>query len=88
MPVLAFAGTGAISVYGMPKGVIISSYQELSRVLNARGHRLAPGTVDKLYALAADPATWVNPRYVPLAERYRWYPDGHDSTTSGPDKRS
>jgi hypothetical protein len=80
MPVLAFAGSGAISVYGMPKGVIVSSYQELGRVLNSRGQRLAPGTIEKLYALAADPATWVNPPYVPLAERYRWYPDGDSST--------
>jgi hypothetical protein len=80
MPVLAFAGSGAISVYGMPKGVIISSYQELGRVLNSRGQRLAPGTVEKIYALAADPATWLNPPYVPLAERYRWYPEGDSST--------
>jgi hypothetical protein len=80
MPVLAFAGSGTISVYGMPKGVIISSYQELGRVLNSRGQRLAPGTVEKIYALAADPATWLNPPYVPLAERYRWYPEGDSST--------
>jgi hypothetical protein len=79
MPVLAFAGSGAISVYGMPKGVIVSSYQELGRVLNARGYRLAPSTVDKLYTLAADPATWINPPYVPLVERYRWYPEGDSS---------
>jgi hypothetical protein len=84
VPVLAFAGSGAISVYGMPKGVIISSYQDLGRVLHARGQRLAPDTVEKLYALAADPATWLNPAYVPLAERYRWYPEGHTST----DKRA
>jgi hypothetical protein len=84
MPVLAFAGSGTISVYGMPKGVIISSYQELGRVLNARGHRLASGTVDKLYSLAADPATWLNPPYVPLAERYRWHPEGDSSTGKRP----
>lgn len=80
MPVLAFAGSGVISVYGMPKGVIITSYRELGRVLNARGRRLAPSTVDKLYALAADPATWMNPPYVALADRYRWYPQGTSST--------
>jgi hypothetical protein len=80
MPVLAFAGSGAISVYGLPKGVIITSYGELSHVLNARGRRLAPATVDKLYALAADPATWLNPPYVALADRYRWYPEGTGST--------
>jgi hypothetical protein len=79
MPVLAFAGSGAISVYGLPKGVIVSSYQELGRVLNARGHRLAPKTVDKLYSLAADPATWINPPYVSRTERYRRYPEGDSS---------
>jgi hypothetical protein len=84
MPVLAFAGRGSISVYGMPKGVIISAYQELGRVLNARGHRLAPSTVEKLYDLATDPATWLNPPYVPLAERYRWYPEGDSSTGERP----
>jgi hypothetical protein len=80
MPVLAFAGRGTIAVHGMPKGVIISAYQELGRVLNARGHRLAPETVDKLFHLAADPATWLNPPYVALAERYQWYPDGEAAT--------
>lgn len=84
MPVLAFAGTGRISVYGLPKGVIISSYQELGRVLNARGHRLARPTVDKVYALAADPGTWINPPYVPLADRYRWYPDGDEAGDKRP----
>jgi hypothetical protein len=76
MPVLSFAGSGTISVYGMPKGVIISAYQELGRVLNSRGQRLAPSTVEKLFALAADPATWHSASYVSQIERYRWYPDG------------
>jgi hypothetical protein len=84
MPVLAFAGRGTIAVHGMPKGVIVSAYQELGRVLNARGQRLAPETVEKLYALAADPATWLNPPYVPLADRYRWYPDGDGATEKRP----
>lgn len=74
MPVLAFAGSGAISVYGMPKGVIISSYQELGRVLNSRGQRLAPGTVEKLFNLAVDPATWLTPPDLPAADQYEWYP--------------
>jgi hypothetical protein len=80
MPVLAFAGSGVISVYGMPKGCIITSYRELPRVLHSRGHRLAPATVEKLYALASHPNTWTNGRYVPLADRYRWYPEGTAST--------
>jgi hypothetical protein len=83
-PVLAFAGSGVISVYGMPKGVIVTSYGELGRVLNARGRRLAEATVRKLFSLAADPQTWVNPPYVPLAERYKWYPEGTGSTDKGP----
>jgi hypothetical protein len=80
MPVLAFAGNGVISVYGPPKGCIVTSYRELARVLHARGHRLAQPTVEKLYSLAKAPSTWINPRYVPLADRYRWYPEGTRST--------
>src|SRR6266511_3257908 len=80
MPVLAFAGNGVISVYGMPKGCIVTTYRELSRVLRARGQRLAPKTVEKLYTLASQPTTWDNERYVPMAERYRWYPEGTGST--------
>src|SRR3954452_8074516 len=34
MPVLAFAGSGQISFYGMPKGCLVTSYRELGRVLN------------------------------------------------------
>lgn len=83
LPVLAFAGSGIIAVYGMPKGVIVTSYGELSRVLNSRGRRLAQNTVTKLYTLAADPATWVNPQYVPLAERYKWYAEGTGSADRG-----
>jgi len=82
-PVLAFAGSGVISFYGIPKGVIVTSYGELSRVLNARGRRLAQNTVEKLHALASQPTTWVNPPYVPLAERYKWYPEGTGSTDKG-----
>lgn len=75
MPVLAFSGNGVITVHGMPRGCLVTSYNELHRVLGARGERLAPQTVEKLYLLAAHPDTWVNPPYVPLADRYRWYDD-------------
>jgi hypothetical protein len=68
MPVLAFAGSGVITFYGMPKGCIVSAYQELGRVLNSRGQRLAARTVKKLYALADHPATWVNAVF----DRYEW----------------
>jgi hypothetical protein len=75
MPVLAFAGSGLITFYGMPKGCIVSAYQELSRVLNSRGARLTRRTVRKLSVLAEHPATWVNAPYVALADRYRWDKD-------------
>jgi hypothetical protein len=68
MPVLAFAGSGVITFYGMPKGCIVSAYQELNRVLNSRGQRLAARTVKKLFALANHPATWVNA----AIDRYDW----------------
>jgi len=81
MPVLAFAGSGAISVYGMPKGIMISSYQELGRDLNSRGQRLASGTVEKIFALAVDPTTWLVPSPLPkVAEQYRWYPNQQTAT--------
>jgi hypothetical protein len=80
MPVLAFAGSGMISFYGMPKGCLVTSYQELDRVLNARGNRLKPETVDKLFSLALHPETWINPPYVALADRYRWSPDAPHPT--------
>jgi hypothetical protein len=89
MPVLAFAGTGKISYYGMPKRCLVTSYQDISRVLHARGQRLAPDTVDKVFALAVHPATWMNPPYHALAERYRWYPEELKATGgTGADKRS
>ncbi|WP_432833277.1 hypothetical protein [Dactylosporangium sp. CA-092794] len=84
MPVLAFAGTGRISFYGVPKGCLVTAYHELPRVLNARGQRLAAETVDKVYALAVHPTTWYTPDYDHLAEDYRWYPDGEQV---GTDKR-
>lgn len=68
MPVLAFAGSGVITFYGMPKGCIVSAYQELGRVLNSRGERLAAKTVKKLYTFADHPATWVNAAF----DRYEW----------------
>jgi hypothetical protein len=68
MPVLAFAGSGVITFYGMPKGCMVTAYQELGRVLNARGQRLAERTVKKLYALADHPATWVSAAF----DRFEW----------------
>jgi hypothetical protein len=84
MPVLAFAGSGKISFYGVPKGCLVTAYHELPRVLNARGQRLAAETVDKVFALAMHPATWFQADYGALAEGYRWYRDGEQV---GTDKR-
>jgi len=75
MPVLAFAGSGTIVFYGMPKGCMVTSYQDLHRVLKARGHRLTPETVQKVYTVARSERTWINEPYVALADRYRWYKD-------------
>jgi hypothetical protein len=78
MPVLAFAGSGKISFHGVPKRCMVTSYQEVAKVLNARGRRLAFDTVEKVFAVAVHPMTWMNPPYVALADRYRWYPEnGH-----------
>ena len=84
MPVLAFAGSGKISFYGVPKGCLVTAYGELPRVLNARGHRLATETVDKVFTLATHPGTWFASDYGDLAEEYRWYRDGEQV---GTDKR-
>jgi hypothetical protein len=89
MPVLAFAGTGRISFYGVPKRCLVTAYGELARVLSARGHRLAPDTVDKVFALATHPTTWLNQPYVALADRYRWYPENaHATEGADADKRA
>lgn len=75
MPVLAFSGSGSIVFYGMPKGCIVTAYQDLGRILDARGRRLADVTVDKVFNVATRPDTWINPPYVPLAERSRSQPE-------------
>lgn len=73
VPILAFDGTGVLSVHGLPKGCVVTTYGELPHVLAAHGVRLAPGTIDKLYNVASHPTTWVNPRYRSQADQYRWF---------------
>ena len=58
-PVVAFAGTGAIDVHGVPRGVPVTSYRELDHLLRAYGERISTHTVAKLYAMARHPVTWV-----------------------------
>lgn len=84
MPILAFAGSGTIVFHGLPKACIVTSYQDLHRVLQARGRRIALTTVDKVFAVAIDPETWMNGQQSALADRYRWYPDGEQAGADNP----
>jgi hypothetical protein len=51
-PVLALSGLGAVDVYGLPRGIAVTTGEALSAALNGYGERLAPRTVDKLYTPA------------------------------------
>ena len=73
--VLAFVGSGVISVHGLPKDCLVATHRELDRLLIAGGARISPATASKLSAVAAHPATWANAPYRPAGD-YRWYPDG------------
>src|SRR5690606_12745930 len=70
VPVLALAGSGPVTYYGLPKDCLVTTYQELDLVLAYRGERITPTTAVKLSAVARHPATWRN------ADSYRWYPNG------------
>lgn len=85
MPILAFAGSGAIVFHGLPKGCIVTAYQDLHRVLHARGNRISEETAYKVFALAVHPDTWMSEAYTTLADGYRWYPN---SGRVGADKRA
>ena len=61
-PVLAFVGSGPISVNGLPKYCVITSYRELHKVLAATGKRIAPQTVEKLSRVARRPSIWPDDR--------------------------
>lgn len=79
MPILAFAGSGTIVFHGLPKGCIVTSYQDLHRVLDARGRRITMTTVEKVFTVAIDSRTWPDGSSPTLADRYRWYPDDAES---------
>ena len=72
-PVLAFVGSGVISVHGLPKDCLVATHKELDRLLIAGGARISPATASKLSAVAQHPATWANAPYRPAGD-YRWYP--------------
>ncbi|WP_170318937.1 NERD domain-containing protein [Allorhizocola rhizosphaerae] len=73
-PVLAFVGNGTISVNGLPKDCVVTTYRELDKVLAATGRRITPSTADKLSQVARNPGIWGD------ASGYRWYAEG---TTPG-----
>jgi hypothetical protein len=76
VPVLALVGRGLITVYGLPKDCIVTSYRELDHVLSAGGRRISAVTAEKLSEVARSPWTWVNEPYQP----YTWYPEGSSAS--------
>jgi hypothetical protein len=69
-PVLAFVGNGPISVNGLPKDCVVTTYRELDKVLAATGRRISAATADKLSQVARNPGIW------PDVAAYQWYPEG------------
>jgi hypothetical protein len=82
-PVLAFVGSGLISVYGLPRDCLVAPHRELERLLLAGGRRISPATAEKLSEIARRPATWFDPSHRSGAD-YRWYENGRTAT----DKRA
>ena len=82
-PVLAFVGSGVISVHGLPKDCLVATHRELDRLLIAGGARISPATASKLSAVAERPTTWTNAPYRPAGD-YRWLPPGQTAA----DKRA
>jgi hypothetical protein len=82
-PVLAFVGSGVISVHGLPKECLVATHRELDRLLIAGGARISPATASKLSAVASHPGTWANAPYRPAGD-YRWYGPGQTAA----DKRA
>lgn len=85
-PVLAFVGSGVISVHGLPKDCLVATHRELDRLLVAGGARISPVTASKLTAVASHPATWMN-----TANRaggdHRWYDGGRTAADKRPTRR-
>jgi hypothetical protein len=85
-PVLAFVGSGVISVHGLPKECLVATHKELDRLLIAGGARISPSTAGKLSAVASRPSTWSNAPYRAAGD-YRWYPDGQTAADKRPTRR-
>ncbi|MEU4423752.1 hypothetical protein AB0F81_24240 [Actinoplanes sp. NPDC024001] len=52
-PVVAFDGSGVISVHGLPKDCLVSGCKDLDKLLLAGGSRISPATAEKLAAAAS-----------------------------------
>ncbi len=56
--VLAFAGRAMVSVNGLPKDCMITTYRELGGLLAVTGQRITAETAAKLAVIARNPRTW------------------------------
>ena len=72
VPVLALMGRGVVTVYGLPKDCLITTFRELHRALLGGGERISAHTAEKLSEVARNPWTWINEP----AAQYRWYSEG------------
>ena len=82
-PVLTFVGSGTISVYGLPKGCLVTTHHELDQLLVSSGSRISAATAEKLSEIARRPETWLNV-YNRSAAAYRWYADGQTAADKRP----
>ena len=73
VPVLALTGSGPITVYGPPRGILVMPYRELDNVLRGYGARISAKTVAKLASIARPPVTSVDPRNAELLSSYTWH---------------
>jgi hypothetical protein len=62
VPVLALAGSGLITLYGLPRDCIVMPYRELANLFDSYGDRIAPRTAAKLASIARHPATVIDLR--------------------------
>ncbi len=82
-PVLAFVGSGVISVHGLPRDCLVATHRELDRLLIAGGARISAVTANKLTAVASHPATWMKAAHRAGGD-HRWSDGGRTAA----DKRS
>jgi hypothetical protein len=79
VPVLAFVGSGVLSMHGLPKDCLVATHKELDRLLAGGGDRISADTAAKLSEVASRPDTW--------ADRYRWYAGAQTAGDKRPSPR-